>query len=187
MCVPSRNGAFDAIKSAAVPRSKSPWGALRLFPCLCVLRPDGGASASPEEVPLGCAAVERFALPQPPDFQIRKTPVILCVPTISPHLVQYARVRRKQCLQPRSVLHEGSVCFWRSLKKLKLTARHRTSLNRVNCTNANTYNVRTSGIIPPYKKPESKGRLWSPLVALSPLSVNTERGPPEVVSKKECR
>ena len=51
-----RRNAIDAIKSAAVPRSKYPWGALRLFPCLCVLRPDGGASASPEEVPLGCAA-----------------------------------------------------------------------------------------------------------------------------------
>ena len=34
----ARNGAFDAIKSAAVPRSKYPWGALRLSPCLCVLR-----------------------------------------------------------------------------------------------------------------------------------------------------
>ena len=29
--------------------------ALRLFPRLCVLRPDGDVSASPEEVPLGCA------------------------------------------------------------------------------------------------------------------------------------
>ena len=38
MCVPSRNRFFDAIKSAAVPRSKYPWGALRLSPCLCVLR-----------------------------------------------------------------------------------------------------------------------------------------------------
>ena len=37
-----------------------------------------------------------------------------------------------------SALHEGSVCFWRSLKKLKLTARRRTGLNRVNCTWANT-------------------------------------------------
>ena len=33
----ARNGACDAIKSAAVPRSKYPWGALRLSPCLCVL------------------------------------------------------------------------------------------------------------------------------------------------------
>ena len=48
-----RIGAIYAIKSAA---------ALRLFPCLCVLRPDGGASASPEEVPLGCGAVEKFRL-----------------------------------------------------------------------------------------------------------------------------
>ena len=32
MCLPFRNGAFDAIKSAA---------ALRLFPCLCVLRCGG--------------------------------------------------------------------------------------------------------------------------------------------------
>ena len=51
-----RIGAIYAIKSAAVPRSKYPWGALRLFPCLSVLRPDGDASASPEEVPLGCGA-----------------------------------------------------------------------------------------------------------------------------------
>ena len=40
-----RRNAIDAIKSAA---------ALRLSPCLCVLRPDGGASALPEEVPWGC-------------------------------------------------------------------------------------------------------------------------------------
>ena len=41
LVVPPRNGAFDAIKSAAVPRSKYPWGALRLFPRLCVLRCGG--------------------------------------------------------------------------------------------------------------------------------------------------
>ena len=33
----ARNGAFDAIKSASVPRSKCPWGTLRLSPRLAVL------------------------------------------------------------------------------------------------------------------------------------------------------
>ena len=45
MCLRFRNGACDAIKSAAVPRSKYPWGALRLSPCLCVLRCQGSGSA----------------------------------------------------------------------------------------------------------------------------------------------
>ena len=35
----------------------------RLFPRLCVLRPDGGASASPEEVPLGCGAQKDQSTP----------------------------------------------------------------------------------------------------------------------------
>ena len=32
VCLRIRNGACDAIKSSAVPRSKYPWGALRLSP-----------------------------------------------------------------------------------------------------------------------------------------------------------
>ena len=60
-------------------------------------------------------------------------------------------------------------------RALPTGARHRTSLNRVNCTNANTYHVSTSGIIPPYKKPESKGRLRSPLARLSPHSFVVQR------------
>ena len=73
------------------------------------------------------------------------------------------------------------LAFRRSRAKRTPPARHRTSLNRVKCTNANTYHVRTSGIIPPYKKPESKGRLRSPLACLSSISFFTQRkiSPPE--------
>ena len=73
------------------------------------------------------------------------------------------------------------LAFRRSRAKRTPPARRRTSLNRVKCTNANTYHVRTSGIIPPYKKPESKGRLRSPLARLSPLSFVVQRKiePPE--------
>ena len=80
------------------------------------------------------------------------------------------------------------LAFRRSRAKRTPPARHRTSLNRVKCTNANTYHVRTSGIIPPYKKPESKGRLRSPLACLSPLSFFMRRKmePPEGVTKREC-
>ena len=61
VCLPPRNGACDAITSPAVPRSKYPWGALRLSPCLCVLR-----------VP---SKNERFT--QPPNLRPHTTPVIL--------------------------------------------------------------------------------------------------------------
>ena len=86
------------------------------------------------------------------------------------------RVAKRRCL-----------AFRRSRAKRTPPARRRTSLNRVKCTNANTYHVRTSGIIPPYKKPESKGRLRSPLARLSPLSFVVQRKmePPEGVRKEE--
>ena len=67
MCLPSRNGAFDAIKSRMACSALLP----------CALR----------------AAVELMALSQPPNFRLQITPVILKVPTISPHYVQYNRVR----------------------------------------------------------------------------------------------
>ena len=91
-----------------------------------------------KKYPWGAVPRKNERLTQPPDCRVCKTLVILRVPTISPHLVQYARVRRKQCLQPRSVLQRGSALFRRSYTKQQLPARHRTSLNRVKCTNANS-------------------------------------------------
>ena len=68
------------------------------------------------------------------------------------------------------------LAFRRSRAKRTPPARHRTSLNRVNCTTANTYNVRTSGILPPYKSKIPKGgfgALWR--VFLLYLSSREER------------
>ena len=39
-----------------VTRLSRAWRAPHCFHALCVLRPEGEASASPQEVPLGCAA-----------------------------------------------------------------------------------------------------------------------------------
>ena len=68
MCLRVRNGACDAITSAA---------ALRLSPCLCVLR-----------VPK-----KNERITQPPNFRLQIRPVILSVPTFLSHMVQYNRVR----------------------------------------------------------------------------------------------
>ena len=84
MCESFRNGAFEAITSAA---------ALRLSPCLCVLRPDGDAKRHRRKCPWGTLLRKTARLMQPPNFRLQITPVILKVPTISPHYVQYNRVR----------------------------------------------------------------------------------------------
>ena len=84
MCVPSRNGACDAIKSAS---------ALRLSPRLCVLRPDGDASASPEEVPLGCGAHNDCKTPATTRLSSLQNAGYSISVTNSPQLEQYNRVR----------------------------------------------------------------------------------------------
>ena len=68
VCLPPRNGACDAITSAA---------ALSLIP-----------------LPLRAALLRKTArLMQPPDFRLQIKLVILKVSTFSPHYVQYNRVR----------------------------------------------------------------------------------------------
>ena len=62
LCAPLRDNISDAIKSAAVPRSKCPWGALRLSPCLCVLRRDGGAKRRRRKCPWGALPRLRWCL-----------------------------------------------------------------------------------------------------------------------------
>ena len=70
----ARNGAFDAIKSRMACSA--------LLPCA-----------------LRAALLRKTArLTQPPDFRPQITPVILKVPTISPHYVQYNRVRGNSVL-----------------------------------------------------------------------------------------
>ena len=72
VCLPSRNGACDAIKSRMACSALLP----------CALR----------------AAVELMALSQPPDCRPQIRPVILSVPTNSPQLEQYNRVRGNSVL-----------------------------------------------------------------------------------------
>ena len=102
---------------------------------------------------------------QPPNFRLQIKLVILPVPTFSPQSEQYNRVRGSSVLAhatggPKSrKLHPGEFVE----KSARLPSK------------------------PPYKKPESKGRLWSPLARLSPLSFVVQRkmGPPEVVGLVE--
>ena len=154
MCLPSRNGAIDAIKSAA---------ALRLFPCLCVLR-------FPER---------SEHLRNHPTARFEKR-WLFC---------KFQLFNRSTCSRQESggssacgneiAAKRWCLAFRRSRAKRTPPARHRTSLNRVNCTNANTYNVRTSGILPPYKSKIPKGgfgALWR--VFLLYLSSREERWSP---------
>ena len=74
MCEPFRNGAFDAIKSRMACSA--------LLPCA-----------------LRAALLRKTArLTQPPNFRLQIRPVILKVPTLSPHYVQYNRVRGNSVL-----------------------------------------------------------------------------------------
>ena len=113
-----------------------------------------------------CTAVELMALSQPPNFRPQIRLVILSVPTFSPHYEQYNRVRGNSAKHatdgPKSrKLHPGAHVE----KSARLPSK------------------------PPYEKPESKGRLWSPLACLSSISFFTQRKiwPPEGLPKRECR
>ena len=87
MCLPSRNGAFDAIKSRMACSALLPC-ALRAAP-----RRRGFSSAVGSALGVRCGAVEWVELTQPPNFRLQIKLVILSVPTNSPQCVRYNRVR----------------------------------------------------------------------------------------------
>ena len=137
------------------------WRAPHCFHALCVLRPDGDAKRHRRKCPWGTVLRKTGRLTQPPNFRPQIRPVILSASTFSPQLEQYNRVRGSSVLAhatdgPKSrKMHYGE------------------SVGRKYVSPPN----------PRIKKPESKGRLWSPLACLSSISFFTQRKiwPPEVV------
>ena len=93
------------------------------------------------------------ALSQPPAFRLQIRPVILSVPTFSPQLEQYNRVRGNSVLA-----HATDGPKSRKLHQCELVGP-----------------THVSPPSPRIKKPDSKGRLWSPLACLSPISFFTQR------------
>ena len=86
MCEPFRNGAFDAIKSRMACSA--------LLPCALRAAPRRRGFSIAVGSALGVRVPsknERFT--QPPNLRPHTTPVILKVPTFSPQLEQYNRVR----------------------------------------------------------------------------------------------
>ena len=81
-----------------VTRLSRAWRAPHCFHALCVLRPDGDAKRRRRKCPWGTLLRKTARLMQPPNFRPQIRLIILKVPTFSPQLEQYNRVRGSSVL-----------------------------------------------------------------------------------------